>query len=405
MINFREIRGFLLAALEQEGFSERRDKSCRQYRVFSDGGTTLLVQPNAAGEYDYYSNPDDTEDYGDVTHFILSRKLGIRSHGELKLERTEFLRLQRELERLGAYASSDPAPPSPRGAYGRARQRPPFRLADHPVIWPASSEDALRSVERFLRQRGITIDPTHPDLAESIASLRTPSGYYNTLFLWRDAAGKTVGAQYKYITSDKASGHVKCVKRFLPHSVRDSSLWWTPLEGRSGLFVCEDPLDALAHRQLYPEKNYAYAATGGFVTPGQIELIYRLWEEGRGQFPTTPSSTPNEPAAGKNRFALILGNDNDTAGQLANLRILLPGSRILYDKTAGTAAITYAENNTVAPTEETPADISGRPPCPEVIAVADFADYIRTLASSVNIPVKVAHPTPPAKDWNDMLLR
>jgi hypothetical protein len=116
--------------------------------------------------------------------------------------------------------------------------------------------------------------------------------------------GNIVGAQYKYIKDNV------CQKRFLKNTDRSNSLWMTPIEGSKALFVTEDPLDAIAHSQLFPGARYAYLCTGGTSTKAQREMIHSFSQ--------------------KFKLPIILGNDNDLAGQLENFKLAYHTANIEY---------------------------------------------------------------------------
>lgn len=52
---------------------------------------------------------------------------------------------------------------------------------------------------------------------------------------------------------------------FLANTDRSNSLWRTDEKGKEAIFITEDHIDALSHKQLYPHKNYAYICTGGNI--------------------------------------------------------------------------------------------------------------------------------------------
>ncbi|MFR4460910.1 MAG: hypothetical protein ACLT63_06700 [Bacteroides xylanisolvens] len=108
------------------------------------------------------------------------------------------------------------------------------------------------------------------------------------MFYWQNMDGNIVGAQYKHIKDNVSEKFLKNTDALLDDSSRVARL-----------FVTEDPLDAIAHSQLFPGARYAYFCTGGTSTKAQ-RMIHSFSQ--------------------KFKLPIILGNDNDLAGQLENFK-------------------------------------------------------------------------------------
>lgn len=285
MINYKEAKKYLIPTLLDYGFSERKDKSCRSCRVFSNGSEVLLVKHNGSGVYDRYQNKTVSGDYGDTVGFIIRRKLNKLFH----LTAEEFAIIEAEVARVSNLTAIQEV------AYnGGISERQPFDMSRYTVD-RLDLKNPPKIVQRFFEQRGINVGNLDP-FKTSIGVLVSDKGLRQPLFYWQNVENQIVGAQYKYIKDNV------CIKRFLFNTDRNNSLWMTPLEGKVGLFVTEDPLDAIAHYQLSPTANVAYCCTGGTSTKNQREMVRKL------------ARTYDIP--------IILGNDNDLAGQLENYKLL-----------------------------------------------------------------------------------
>lgn len=283
MIDYKEAKKYLIPTLLDYGFRERKDKSCRAWRVFSDGSDVLLVKPNAQGEYVHYQSKTESGDYGDTVQFLMRRKL----NKSYNLTAEEFCTIESELERIATCKGIT------YNTYMTA-ERQAFDISKYAV--ERLDVNAIPSAfRRFFDQRVIDPEQLAP-FKTSIGVLVSDRGFKQPLFYWQNMQEQIVGAQYKYIKDGK------CEKRFLKNTDRDSSLWMSPIDGRSGLFVTEDPLDAIAHYQLHPTANLAYLCTGGTSTKKQREMVRSI--------------------ATKHNLPIILGNDNDLAGQLENFKLL-----------------------------------------------------------------------------------
>ena len=177
------------------------------------------------------------------------------------------------------------------------------------------------------------------------------------LFYWKNMDGNIIGAQYKYIKDNV------CQKRFLKNTDRSNSLWMTPIEGSKALFVTEDPLDAIAHSQLFPGARYAYLCTGGTSTKAQREMIHSFSQ--------------------KFKLPIILGNDNDLAGQLENFKLAYHTANIEYAINSKTQRVLLTVNGAE---REWGKD--------EIVAALQAVMKQRT-----NMILSI----PWAKDWNDDL--
>lgn len=294
MIDYKEAKKYLIATLLDYGFKERKDKSCKSCLVFSDGSETLLVYHNQRGIYDHYVNKSASDDYGDAVHFIMKRVLNKTAN----LSAEDFCKVEAELSRIaGLGVIKDVI-----NNTSTTQEKQPFDISKYTVerLDLATVPGACR---RFFEQRHIDPGQLAP-FKSAIGVLVSDHGFKQPLFYWQNMEGNIVGAQYKYIKDNV------CLKRFLKNTDRSNSLWMTPIEGRQALFVTEDPLDAIAHGQLFPEVKYAYLCTGGTSTMAQRQMIHSFSQ--------------------KFNLPIILGNDNDLAGQLENFKLAYYSANIEY---------------------------------------------------------------------------
>ncbi|BCD55419.1 toprim domain-containing protein [Alistipes indistinctus] len=294
LIDFKQIRHHLESVVQQAGYVKDKEKSTRLWAKYENpatGDKILLKDRNGAGQYQWYTNTDVNGDYGDVAMFVL-RRLSGGVNVAARMEGAALLQVKDKLESYGVFSGA------PRVITDQVR-------SDNKVLhFDLARYDTERVGERIpswanrlLEQRGISINLARPDLRDSILILKSINKKLpNILFLWTDLSGTVKGGQYKYMDQGK------CMKRFLAGTDREHSLWQTSTEGKSAVFVCEDPLDALAHKELFPEKNYAYVCTGGSLAFPQKDMIHEL--------------------AQRSQLPLVLGMDNDLAGQRTMAKIM-----------------------------------------------------------------------------------
>lgn len=422
MIDFKAAKKLLLPLLIQRGYAKRSDKSSAGHLVMQNHeGQTRILRPNPRGEFDYYYNPGDDTDFGDAVQFLTRELFGNYAQ---RLTRPQYIQLEQAIRAVDPAANI---------TEHTQQALTVFDLSQHDLIAIEREEQIPVPDLYLLRQRGIPpqtlLDPLFSSSVRVKNSTVGGRAYQNLLFLWRDAAAVVVGGQYKYIKDGV------CHKHFLIGTARGSSLWYSDLSNAKKLLVCEDPLDALAHHLLFnvgsggrggvsvgeseasggggvvtenssstnckPDNNngggvvakngssavckpdngngggvvgeYAYAATGGRVTVRQIALLYWLAE--------------------REGLQLVLGNDNDAAGAVSNLRIA--------DRWGSLAVDHDHDHGTITVT---------RRPCGgsnagggDLLFAGDeqsFQLYVSTYATHQHIPL--AQPT--HKDWNAQLL-
>lgn len=318
-------------------------------------GQTRILRPNPRGEFDYYYNPGDDSDFGDTVQFLTRELFGNYAQ---KLTRQQYIQLEQAIRAVDPAASVTEHTQQALTVFDLSRHD--LRALEH--LQQLSVPDLY-----LLQQRGIAAQTLlEPRFAPSMCIKHSIVGgkeYQNLLFLWRDATDRVVGGQYKYLKDGV------CHKHFLMGTARGSSLWYSDLSNAKKLLVCEDPLDALAHRLLLGDGvgEYAYAATGGRVTERQIALLYWLAE--------------------RDGFQVVLGNDNDTAGAVANLRIADRWGSVAidHDHDRGTVTVRSRQDDELlfAGSEDS------------------FKSYVTTYAATHH-HISIERPT--HKDWNAQLL-
>jgi hypothetical protein len=288
LIDFSQVKSLLLQAIQSSGYERDAEKSCHLWLVFrhSSGDRVIVHQKN---DYTQFFNPNIPDDKGDTVDFLLHRlngsvNTGISRKGHLK-------ELQQALQKVSGYAPNlrvtVPAP-VPKTATHRYDLR------------PLNARAIPYSIAKLLLKRGLDHSLfAAPDMASEVGQMYAANGgYVNLFFYWRDTQGNPVGGQYKFLNRETGG----TVKAFTTLTSRHSSVWATSTEGKSGLLVCEDPLDALSFRQLFPHQNFALLATGGSITNEQIRII--------------------KGKAMQAQIPIVLANDNDIAGQVSNLKIM-----------------------------------------------------------------------------------
>ncbi|GHV64478.1 hypothetical protein FACS1894199_02820 [Bacteroidia bacterium] len=290
LIDFTAAKDKLLQVIQSQGYTQDKEKSCANWLVFRYGGDRIIVPQNY--NYTLFYNPNIPADKGDVVDFIRHRLNGgidttIPMQGNKE-------RVQNTLQQAACFVPTQTIP----------IEKPKINGQYHYNITPLDSIPL--GVSNLLKKRGINPELLAiPDIANEIGILHSPNGDFKNLFFhWRNINGEKVGGQYKYLTQTGGT-----IKAFTGGTSRHNSVWATSLEGKSAVFVCEDPIDALSYRQLYPHKNYALLATGGSITAEQAQII--------------------RDKARQANIPIILGNDNDIAGQVSNLRIVDDTAKIL----------------------------------------------------------------------------
>lgn len=311
----------------------------------NDAGDKIVVARK--NDYTTFFNPNIPDDKGDIIDFLLHRLNG-GAVDPTAMQRGNMERLQQALERVAGYV------PDPSAA-AEQRKAAPTGYSVQPLT-AALPFDAAQ----LLRVRGINPDMLRqPDLAAEMGLLHANNGHVNLFFRWRDGRGSPAGGQYKYLNT--ATGGT--AKYFLPGTTRYNSAWCTSLENRNGLFVCEDPFDAISYRQLKPDWNFALLATGGAITPEQIAII-----KGRARQANVP---------------VALGNDNDIAGQISNLKIVDEAAKVIsVNARQQTAAILFESKErsvTLAELKEIVAQRCGQSRGAYCLAVPDMKDWNEEL--------------------------
>lgn len=290
IISYRDAKKLLLTAIQASGYAKDAEKSCAAWLVFrNEAGDKIIV--GRKNDYTLFFNPNIPDDRGDIIDFLLHRLNGGAVDPAIT-QKGNTERLQQALKRVAGYVPSATPALTP----GAAAPQKPAGYS----IQPLAATAALPfDVAQLLRIRGIRPDMLQqPDVAAELGLLQTSGRHVNLFFRWRDEQGNPAGGQYKYLNVTTKG----TAKYFLPGTPRHSGVWATSPEGRCCLFVCEDPLDALSCRQLNPNKNFALIATGGAITSAQIDII--------------------KGKARQAHIPIALGNDNDIAGQMANLKIM-----------------------------------------------------------------------------------
>jgi hypothetical protein len=309
-INYREVKKSLLTAIQASGYGKDIEKSCAAWLVFrnSAGDKIVVARKN---DYTTFFNPNIPNDKGDVIDFLLHRLNGGAVDPTIT-QKGNTERLQQALARVAGYVP-DAAVPDATAATEQKKSAPTgYRIQPLTATLPFD-------VAQLLRIRGINPEVfRQPDLAAEVGLLHAGNGHVNLFFRWRDGHGNPAGGQYKYLNvATKGTA-----KYFLPGTPRHSGVWATNSENRSSLLVCEDPLDAISYRLLHPDKNFALLATGGAITTEQIAII--------------------KGKARQARMPIVLGNDNDIAGQISNLKIVDEAAKVIsIDAKQQAAKIVY----------------------------------------------------------------
>lgn len=356
-IDYKKYRDELLSCIAKYGFTERKDKTSKNNRVFTNGNETIIV-PLKDGRYNYFSSPNNNRIFGDTVAFV-----SYMEFGHTNPKGTELERIVSVLGDNGVISK-----PVSNTAIKEVISTPLDIISIE--LQPLKTNKVPYYCTKLFEARGLsTTLPT--DFASSFGTFQKelPDGrkFEQLGFLWKNANDECVGIQNKYIDANGA-----CQKRFVVNSDRGNSLFITDVTDKKYLFVCEDPFDALAHRQLYCSKSHAsanlvndtaYVCTGGSMTTQQTDLIRQI--------------------VTRMNAILVLGNDNDIAGQASNFK--LADTLGLYD-------ISY--KNDRAQIREKNSD--------KVIADCDLnnlKDFIVKIKNHRDIFLSV----PQGKDWNDDL--
>jgi hypothetical protein len=348
MIDFKSdsIRNLLLAAIHSKGYKEEAGKTTKRHRVFKDGsGDTVIV--SASAHFQLYYNPGISDDKGDVIRFLLNRAgMGINCGNTLK---TCYKQIENDLEKLSAYTFVQASEPV---------EIKPFNWAYYQTFVSDFGGKVPDNILALLSHRGIPSSVLFDPVLHPIQQFRNrDTGYCNIFFPFRDIHGNVVGGQYKYLRTNGRDSET--VKMNLPGSERERSLWHTSGTGKDGLFVVEDPLDAISYHLLHQRTgNLQYAATGGSITGNQILQIQKM-------------------ASGRR---LILGNDSDFAGMFANLSIMEGKPISKQVNKNGIATFRIDE-------EELSLDFS------------NLKEFVKERAKKSNIEVVI----PVSDDWNEEL--
>lgn len=372
MLDFKAAKKLLLPLLIQRGYAKRSDKSSAGHLVMQNHeGQTRILRPNPSGVFDYYYNPGDDSDFGDAVQFLTRELFGNYAQ---RLTRQQYIQLEQAIRAVDPAASV---------TEHTQHSDSVFDLSRHDLVTLNGEQQIPVPDLYLLRQRGIDsrtlLDRRFSSSVRVKNSTVSGRAYQNLVFLWRDAAGAVLGGQYKYMKEGV------CYKHFLTGTARGSSLWYSDLSSAKKLLVCEDPLDALAHHLLFNVGGsaaggcsgvvgeYAYAATGGRVTVRQIALLYWLAE--------------------REGLQLVLGNDNDAAGAVSNLRIADRWGSLAVDHDLDRGTITVTRR---------PGDGSNAGGGDLLFAGNEqsFRIYVSNFASHHHI----AQETPTHKDWNAQLL-
>lgn len=372
MLDFKAAKKLLLPLLIQRGYAKRSDKSSAGHLVMQNHeGQTRILRPNPSGVFDYYYNPGDDSDFGDAVQFLTRELFGNYAQ---RLTRQQYIQLEQAVRAVDPAASV---------TEHTQHSDSVFDLSRHDLVTLNGEQQIPVPDLYLLRQRGIDsrtlLDRRFSGSVRVKNSTVSGRAYQNLVFLWRDAAGAVLGGQYKYMKEGV------CYKHFLTGTARGSSLWYSDLSSAKKLLVCEDPLDALAHHLLFNVGGsaaggcsgvvgeYAYAATGGRVTVRQIALLYWLAE--------------------REGLQLVLGNDNDAAGAVSNLRIADRWGSLAvdHDLDRGTITVTRRQGD---------GSNAGGGDLLFAGNEQSFRIYVSNFASHHHI----AQETPTAKDWNAQLL-
>ncbi|GHT68725.1 hypothetical protein FACS189452_08890 [Bacteroidia bacterium] len=318
------------------------------YAKYKDGDKIIVPQKD---DYKLFYNPNIPADKGDAIDFLLHRLNGsVDTTIPLKGNKE---RLQSALQAAACYVPTTQA-------------ETPARAIEHhynikPLIAISPSILSLLN-KRKINQHLLELN----DIFDEIGLLYSKNGDYTNLFFhWRNAQGEKVGGQYKYLAPDTGG----TAKAFVAGTTRYNSVWATSLEGKSGLFVCEDPIDALSYRQMYSYQNCALLAIGGAITTEQIQIIRNK--------------------ALRANIPIILGNDNDIAGQTTNLKIIDDTAKIIsIDAKNQTAIIQYQNQEKVFT-------------CKEVTELVKSIVLRNILLHKPGCEYRLD--VPKHKDWNDDL--
>lgn len=363
-IKYSECRHLLRAAVELLGYKLDKSGSSARYLKYKSEAFDDVIIVTGSTNYELFFNSRSSE-RGDVVQFLQHRAGSVvNPFAELQPNR-QFVD-QKLREASGYTLRTDYIEPT----RVKTLKTPFCRKTDRYLIesLPDTSDCLPKGIIELLKKRGI--DPQvfwSKDICDSVGILwlkhnerRIP----NLVFLWKNPETKeTTGAQYKFYMNGPAGETSK--KVFVHGSDRSRSLWMTNLEGKTKLFLTEDVFDAVAHKLLTRDNTIGYCATGGSITPEQIAQIRSL--------------------AKTRQMQLVLGNDNDGAGMLSNLKIITDLKSYEYSKQNRTLQFTMVDGTSYSFDYSKSTDL--------LIA------KIRELAAKANILIEV----PRRKDWNEDL--
>lgn len=364
-IKYAECRHLLRAAVELLGYKlDKSGSSTRDLKYKSEAFDDVIIITGRTN-YELFFNPR-TSERGDVVQFLQHRAGStVNQFAELQPNR-QFVD-QKLREASGYTLRTDYVEPT----RTKTVKTPFCPDTEQYVIksLPETLDQMPNGILALLQKRGI--DPQvfwEKDMWNSVGILwlkhnerRIP----NLVFLWKDPESwETLGAQYKFYMQGP-DGQQSSKKVFVKGSDRSQSLWMTNLEGKTKLFITEDVFDAVAHRLLMKDDTIGYCATGGSITPEQIAQIRSLVKT--------------------RQMQLVLGNDNDGAGMLSNLKIITDLKSYEYSKQRQTLQFTMMDDTSYS------FDYSR--------STEPLVARIRELAEKRNILIEV----PRRKDWNEDL--
>lgn len=293
-IDFKQLASYLEIVVQRYGYIFDREKSCQKFKKYSHpcGDKILLLDKRNDNNYHYFRNCDNNLDYGDVTTFILHRLNGASNLNVNATLKTDRLRLIKELDSLNLLNGVSQIMENKNEVKPKLKES--FDISKYKINNISEIDDRAYNI---LARRGINIDIKQEEFKNSFKIILSPQREYpNLLFTWTDENDIIVGGQYKYYDGDK------CIKKFLANTDREKSLWKTDYQGKNAIFITEDPIDALSHKQMYPNKNYCYVCTGGNIAHLQFDILLNL--------------------SNSTQLPIVLGMDNDEKGREMNIKII-----------------------------------------------------------------------------------
>lgn len=276
----------LAALAERFGYHHYRKKSdaSRIAMIGKEPEDVILIKKDPKTGYFLFINPYDTTDHGNVIHFVMNRTN--KNLGEVR----KYLRAYVQSPEYGKNASSyvlngDKINRNVLAALWFSVKP----LSDRKYLYARGITDKTIDSAAFKGRVGNT---EYTDSASGTA-------FVNTAFPIYDEKG-IVGIEQKNVN----------FKGALSGSEKGKGVWLSNLPETgviTSFFICESPVDAMAHFQLSGKRNNdlrtLYIATNGQLTSGQCDHIQTLIDRYK----------PLE---------VILGNDNDRAGVRFNCTLL-----------------------------------------------------------------------------------